>query len=153
MQLEFDFTDALPVAAPRAPIVQSDPPLRRSPIRHSGQRYFAGLAAEEAVERQYQRQGATCLERRYRCQHGEIDLIFLEGDNVVFVEVKRRKTPIGFDDPVPATQWRRLGNAALQFLADYASVNGRYPYCRFDVAVATRDGLIQVFKNARAFDA
>ena len=32
------------------------------------------------------------VERNYRCRHGEIDLIMLDGDCLVFVEVRFRST-------------------------------------------------------------
>ena len=53
--------------------------------------YHAGLAAEDQVARVYTRRGARLVARRWRSRWGEIDLIFREGDRVVFVEVKRAK--------------------------------------------------------------
>ena len=36
--------------------------------------------------------GFQCLERNFRCPDGEIDLVMLENDELVFVEVKTRKS-------------------------------------------------------------
>ncbi|HSD70799.1 MAG TPA: YraN family protein, partial [Woeseiaceae bacterium] len=37
------------------------------------------------------RNGLDLLERNFRCRHGEIDLVMLDGETVVFVEVRFRK--------------------------------------------------------------
>jgi len=47
----------------------------------------------ESVALKYlEAKGLTFLERNVVGTHGEIDLIFLEGDTIVFVEVKYRST-------------------------------------------------------------
>ena len=38
------------------------------------------------------RAGLRCLARNYRCRLGEIDLIMQDGDTVVFVEVRQRRS-------------------------------------------------------------
>ena len=55
--------------------------------------YETGLRGEEEAEEYLVRnKGMICLERRYRTRSGEIDLILLDGDTVVFAEVKTRMT-------------------------------------------------------------
>ena len=51
-----------------------------------------GLRGEKAAERFLRRKGYRLLARRFRYQHGDIDLIFLHDGCVVFVEVKTRST-------------------------------------------------------------
>ena len=55
--------------------------------------YEAGLWGEEfAAEYLTEKRGMVLLEQRYRTKRGEIDLIMTDGDTVVFVEVKTRRT-------------------------------------------------------------
>ncbi len=46
-------------------------------------------------------QGYTILELNWRCSAGEIDIVALDGDAVVFVEVKTRRST-AFGDPLDA---------------------------------------------------
>ena len=54
--------------------------------------YFAGLAAEDIVARDYLRRAHAVAAQRWRGQSGEIDLICRDGDTVVFVEVKKSRS-------------------------------------------------------------
>lgn len=47
-----------------------------------------GAAGEKAAREFLRRAGFRILETNFRCPQGEIDLIALDGDTVVFVEVK-----------------------------------------------------------------
>lgn len=50
-------------------------------------RYYEGVALKYLEE-----MGLTFLERNVMGTQGEIDLIFMEGDTIIFVEVKYRST-------------------------------------------------------------
>lgn len=50
-----------------------------------------GRQAELLACEQLQRQGMRPLARNWRCRRGELDLVMLDGDTVVFVEVRRRR--------------------------------------------------------------
>ena len=83
------------------------------------QTYQTGLWGEETAEDYLVRvKGMTCLERRYRTKAGEIDLILLDGDTVVFTEVKTRKTGERGNGlaAVNLTKQKRILNAALLYL-------------------------------------
>ena len=57
------------------------------------QTYETGIRGEEEAENQLVNKfGMKCLERRYKTKAGEIDLIMLDHDTVVFAEVKTRTT-------------------------------------------------------------
>ena len=81
--------------------------------------YETGLWGEDAAE-QYlvQEKGMTCLEHRYRTKAGEIDLILLDGDTVVFTEVKTRKTGERGSGlaAVNTAKQKRITKAAVLFL-------------------------------------
>lgn len=113
--------------------------------RRGATSHNAGLAAEDIAARDAARRGCAVLARRRRCAAGEIDLILRDGDAVVFMEVKRRSKPIS-EDPVTPAQWRRLENAALQYMLE--AETGVAPL-RFDLAIVGADGAVEVIKNAR----
>ena len=49
-----------------------------------------GLEAEQFACRYLQERGLAPVERNFRCRHGEIDLIMMDHDCLVFVEVRYR---------------------------------------------------------------
>ena len=51
-----------------------------------------GRHAEDVAATFLQQKGLTILERNYQCRYGEIDLIARDGDALVFVEVRMRKS-------------------------------------------------------------
>ena len=50
----------------------------------------AGQAAETQALKYLQGQGLQLLTRNWRCKGGELDLVMLDADTVVFVEVRYR---------------------------------------------------------------
>lgn len=50
-----------------------------------------GKEGEKKAASYLRKRGFRILERNYHCRSGEIDLVALEGDFLVFVEVKQRK--------------------------------------------------------------
>jgi putative endonuclease len=60
--------------------------------------------------------GYRILERRYRISGGEIDLIAVKSDAVVFVEVKMRPTLLEARLAIDATKRRRMSHAARVWL-------------------------------------
>ena len=77
-------------------------------------------------------QGYRILERQHRHQFGEIDIIALDGDQIVFVEVKtRRTTDAGKPfEAVDLTKQKKIARAALAWLKAQRRLNQS---CRFDV--------------------
>ena len=55
------------------------------------QRKKLGAWGEDIAVHQLEADGFRIVERNWRCQHGEIDLIAQKGELVAFVEVKTRK--------------------------------------------------------------
>ena len=91
-----------------------------------------GDKGERAAARYLRKQGFRILQRQHTSRWGELDLIALDGDCVVFVEVKtRRSTSAG--DPVEAVtheKQRRLTQQALAWLKRKRLLEHR---ARFDV--------------------
>lgn len=88
-----------------------------------------GPAGEREAARFLKRQGLKVLCRGYRTDHGEIDLVALQGEVIVFVEVKTRRRGEPAEAVTPEKQ-RRLTLAALHFLKKHHLLD--HP-CRFDV--------------------
>ncbi|MEM7743130.1 MAG: YraN family protein [Pseudomonadota bacterium] len=116
-------------------------------------RHYGGAAAEDIAVRAYEGRGLTVLERRYKTSDGELDLVLLDDEQLVFVEVKRCKRRSAWDSPVSPTQWRRLERAAQHYLASYATETGAHPFCRFDVALVNELGAAEIVENAMTFGA
>ena len=52
----------------------------------------AGFLAEQQARDYLTSQGLIWLESNYRCRMGEIDLIMRDGDHLVFIEVRARRS-------------------------------------------------------------
>jgi putative endonuclease len=106
--------------------------------------YALGVAAEDLVARHYAALGAILLKTRYKTKDGELDLILKYQDNIVFIEVKRRKTlPEGLEAITPPQQ-KRLLAAAAHYLAEVGTPDA---LCRFDAAVVLPDGTVHLICN------
>lgn len=108
--------------------------------------YHAGLAAEDQVARVYIRRGARLVARRWRSRWGEIDLIFREGERVVFVEVKRAKRHGWALERVSPRQIARIHATAELYLE--AEANGSLTEARVDFATVEGSGRVEILENA-----
>lgn len=91
-----------------------------------------GLQAEQRAADHLMRHGMRILERNWHVRGGEIDLIGLEGETLVFVEVRLRKNRQfgGAAASITPTKQRRIVLAARHYLA-----GKREQPCRFDVVL------------------
>ncbi len=110
--------------------------------------YHAGLAAEEIVAGDYARRGRPVVRRRWRGQGGEIDLIARDGDQVIFVEVKKAKSFAEAASRLGERQMRRLWAAAEEYVGN--EPRGSLTDVRFDLALVDGCGRVQVIENAFA---
>ena len=105
-------------------------------------------AGEQAAAEHLERGGMQVVERNYRCRAGEIDLVAVDGNTVVFVEVKLRHPPFDPLEAVDARKRRQVCRAAFDFLLRRGML-GRP--ARFDV-VAVEAGSFSCMHVADAFD-
>ena len=108
------------------------------------QTYATGIEGEKKAEAWLREEkGMECLERRYRTPRGEIDLIMLDQDTIVFVEVKTRRTgDLGLGlAAVTAAKQKRIAGAAMMYLISKRQMNAPV---RFDVVEVYRDSVIHV---------
>ena len=95
--------------------------------------YETGLWGEDfAAEYLKEKLGMVLLEQRYRTKRGEIDLIMTDGDTVVFVEVKTRRTGETGNglSAVNLAKQKRITQAATLYLMQK---NWRRKAVRFDL--------------------
>lgn len=101
-----------------------------------------GILGENLVAQWLQGQGWQIIAQRWRCQHGEIDLIAQQGDSLLtFVEVKTRNSRNWDADgllAISASKQIRLWQAAQLFLATHPELDN-FLY-RFDVALVRYQG-------------
>lgn len=91
-----------------------------------------GRRGEDAAAAYLERQGLQVLERNWRNGRGEVDIVAIDGDVLVFCEVKTRTTLAAGtpEEAVSATKQRKLTRLAEA----YVSAAGLEPCSvRFDV--------------------
>lgn len=95
-----------------------------------------GRDGEALAERHLRSLGCRILERRHRNRGGELDLVVLDGETVVFVEVKTRTGNFAGhpSEAVTLDKRRRLTAAALVYLKRRGWLGRRV---RFDVISVT----------------
>lgn len=98
-----------------------------------------GKAAENAAATYLQNKGFTIVTRGYKAKHGEIDIVAMEGDQLVFVEVKHRIAP-GYrpEDSIGDAKRKALYLAGQQYLAEVAQEPDRD--VRFDLIAIDWEG-------------
>ena len=116
-------------------------------------RKLLGQEGEDRAAKFLIEQGYRILERNYRTKSGEIDLIALHKDEVVFVEVKTRTSDV-FGAPelaVNPRKQRSMIKAALGYIK-YKKLH-QVP-CRFDVVTvsAAAGQKVELIRNAFEMD-
>jgi len=92
-----------------------------------------GAQFERMAQEHLEGEGLEFVERNYRCKRGELDLVMRDEDDVVFVEVRyRRSTDYGSGaESVDARKRAKLIAAASHWLLAHPAM-ANAP-CRFDV--------------------
>lgn len=107
--------------------------------------YWVGQAGEQAASLWLQAKGWQVLHQRWRCRWGELDLVAVRGEQLVFVEVKTRR---GFNWDadgllaITPRKQQRLWQAAGAFLGQFPQY-ADWP-CRFDLALVSYRGAIAI---------
>lgn len=112
---------------------------------------IVGREYEEIACSYLEKHGYTIIEKNYFAHGGEIDVIAMDGNVMVFVEVKYRKS-IRCGSPVEAVtiaKQKRISVAAEYYYTYHGADRGLQ--CRFDVIGIMGDGTIQHIINAFDF--
>ncbi len=107
---------------------------------------LTGDKAEQQAYRFLVKQGLKTVDRNYRCKAGEIDLIMRDGNILVFVEVRYRKSNkygSALESITTAKQSRIIAAASL-----YLAANGNNQPVRFDVIAISGNGTLNWIENA-----
>jgi putative endonuclease len=105
-----------------------------------------GVEGEARAAAWYEDRGYAVLHRNWRCREGELDLVVRRRRELVFVEVKTRRTD-RFGSPAEAVtpdKQRRLRALAARYLA---ATGERAGHLRFDV-VSILAGRLEVIEAA-----
>jgi putative endonuclease len=97
-----------------------------------------GQAAENAACRFLQTHGLRLVARNYACKLGEIDLIMLDQQTLVFIEVRyRHNLHYGSSaESVTFAKQRKLVKTAQYYLQRHTAT--KHTACRFDVVALTQ---------------
>ncbi len=95
-----------------------------------------GVIAEKKALTYLLSQGLTLLHQNYYCRFGEVDLVMLDADTLVFIEVRYRKNGDfgGALASINQSKQRKIIKTAKHYLTQLTTE----PYCRFD-AIALND--------------
>tara|TARA_B110001450_G_scaffold226998_1_gene226078 strand:+ start:382 stop:780 length:399 start_codon:yes stop_codon:yes gene_type:complete len=98
-----------------------------------------GIKAEQIAYDFLLLKGLTPIERNFSTRRGEIDIIMLDGKQLVFVEVRYRQSTLfgGAEESVTTKKCQRLKAAASAFMQSHRLTNNTS--ARFDVIALTGD--------------
>ena len=98
-----------------------------------------GRRAETRAADYLQQKGYTIVDRNYYTRYGELDIICEQGDTIVFVEVRsKRSSAFGTpEESITSAKIARLRKTALSWLAEKGT--RWYPNLRFDVVTIRKE--------------
>jgi putative endonuclease len=107
-----------------------------------------GKDAEARAARYLEAQGLRIVERNYHTRYGEIDLIARDGETLVFVEVRARRSSAfgGAAASITAAKRDKITRTAEIYLATQRHT----PRCRFDAVLLSGEdaGVVEWIRDA-----
>jgi len=98
-----------------------------------------GRWGEDAAEKFLKRKGYRILARNYRTRGGELDIVAMDGETLVFIEVKSRRSE-RFGGPIEAVDANKRARMAKAAFAYMSNELDSTPRCRFDVVGVRSNG-------------
>ena len=108
-----------------------------------------GHAAEKAAVALLRSKGYEILATNYRCAPGELDIVAMDGTELVFVEVRSRASG-RFGDAMDAVGPRKQRQVAKVAQAYLSRERPRFESSRFDVVAVTGDVVEHIVDAFRA---
>ncbi|MCL6431057.1 MAG: YraN family protein [Anaerolineae bacterium] len=113
-----------------------------------------GRRGEELAARYLVARGYRILARNYRCSAGEVDLVAMDGDCLVFVEVRTRRgddwgTP---EESVDESKQRKLAQVAGHYVDEHnvADSSWRIDFVAVDLDIRGRVRRLEVMRDVMA---
>lgn len=113
---------------------------------HDLHKKLLGKKGERLAIEYLQDRGYAVIERNYKTPFGEADIIAIDGDEIVFVEVKTR-TGDKYGAPKDAVG-KAKQHRYYQIARYYGKQKGEEPNARFDVMEVFENGEIEHYKYA-----
>ena len=113
--------------------------------------HLLGKAGEDAAADYLEEKGYTILDRNWRKNRLELDIIATKGDILAFVEVKTRKNT-DFREPHEAVDWKKIRHIVVAADA-YIKLHAIDLKIRFDIIDVVGDvGQFQITQIEDAFN-
>jgi putative endonuclease len=109
--------------------------------------YQYGINSEGIAASYLKTKGYEIIKSRYKTLHGEIDLIAIDKNYIVFIEVKARKK-LEHIEVLTERQIKRISNAASQYLSENELGNRDV---RFDLIIVQANRIHAHLENAWEF--
>lgn len=105
------------------------------PQKIQAKHLIEGNAAEQLAALFLQKRGLKLVERNFRCAYGEIDLIMLDGNTLVFIEVRLRSSDNfgGAAMSINQSKQQKLRRSAALYLQSHGD-----SACRFDAILMSK---------------
>ena len=113
-------------------------------MQNKAAKFENGINAEMLVSKALLDEGYIKIAHRYKTKVGEIDLIFLRGKELVFVEVKSRKDNY-FQDCVSSKQIERIFAAGEMYINDN-SIYKNHDH-RYDLVLVCNGQIVEWMKG------
>lgn len=121
--------------------------MKKSSAPSKDPRKTTGRFGEDCAAKHLAQQGYTILERNFRLRIGEVDIIARDGEYLVFIEVKTRRSQ-QFGSPFEAVDIRKQ-QQIMQVASVY--IRGKDIPVRFDVVAVYlhgQDVQVEILQNA-----
>nr|WP_154893598.1 YraN family protein [Paenibacillus xylanexedens] len=103
-----------------------------------------GKLGEEAACRWLREQDYHIIEQNWRCRRGELDIIALHGDLLVFVEVRSRSGAGKYGTPQESVDLRKMQQVRSTAAVYLQQSRGKELQIRFDVVAVMLDPAGQI---------
>lgn len=109
-----------------------------------------GQAAENFAAEYLKAKGLKLISTNYRSRFGEIDWIMQDGQSLVFIEVRLRKSKIfgGAEASITASKQHKIVTTAAYYLQQHGD-----QACRFDVILMDKEDARHIDWIKNAFEA